>query len=234
MAISEQKQTAILLFSRTPQEEVNAKELTFRHSRAAVHLLLQHSLRQARKTKLPLYTCYSAQQRGNCFGERLANALEEVFAKGHKEVLVIGNDSPGLNARLLLKAKETLRSKQLVLGPATDGGVYLIGINANIYQRNKFLSLAWETPFLQNSWQTYAKQIKTSPASLSKLDDIDTVKDFWQFVRLSTGGILGKKLKACLYFFNPEKATGDLVFIYLTSLAVAPPPHRGPPILSMH
>lgn len=229
MATSEHKQTAVLFFSRSPQEEVNAKKLTFRRSRAGVRLLLKHSLRQARKTKLPLYTCYSAQQRGKDFGERLANALEDVFSAGHQSVLIIGNDSPGLSTKLLRQAAKKLRTDQLVLGPATDGGVYLIGIHTDIYVRRKFLALAWETQYLQNSWQAYVNQISISSTCLPELIDIDTARDFWQYVRQSSVGLLGKKLKACLCYFPLEKIVNALAFIYFLPLATMPPPRRGPP-----
>jgi hypothetical protein len=224
-----QQQTAILFFSRSPQEEVNAKQLTFRRSRTVVRLLLEHSLRQARKTQLPLYTCYTDQQRGADFGERLANALEDIFAGGHERVIVIGNDSPGLRSRHLLRAEEQLRDGQLVLGPAEDGGVYLIGINQQDYNRNKFLELAWETPFLQKSWATYINQLELNPGHLPNLVDLDSATDFWCYIRRNTSGVLARRLKVCLQELALEMLTAVRVFVYLLPLASAPPPRRGPP-----
>ncbi len=229
MGLIEQKQTAILFFSRNPQEEATTKKLTFRRSQEAIRILLKHSLRQARKTNLPLFTCYSPQQRGNTFGERLANAMEDVFTNGYNNVLVIGNDSPGLSTGLLLKANKALLAGQLVLGPALDGGVYLIGINRTAYDRNQFLELHWETPDLQASLQHYASEKKIAVTRLCGLTDIDTVADFWQFFRHHQKGLIARRLSACLH-------TGT-AFVVLLNITTAPllriitfPQYRGPPV----
>jgi glycosyltransferase A (GT-A) superfamily protein (DUF2064 family) len=229
MGVIEQQQTAILLFSRNPQEEVTTKKLTFRRSQEAIRTLLKHSLRQAHKTNLPLFTCYSPQQRGDTFGERLANAMEDVFTKGYNNVLVVGNDSPGLSAGLLLKANKALLEGQLVLGPALDGGVYLIGINRAAYDRHQFLDLLWETPDLQASWQNYISEKNLSVTRLCGLADIDTVADFWQFFRHYQTGLLARRLSACLH-------TGT-AFVVLLNITTAPLlqiitslQYRGPPV----
>lgn len=230
MGLIEQQQTAILLFSRNPQEEVTAKKFTFRRSQEAVRVLLKHSLRQARKTKLPLFTCYSPQQCGNTFGERLANALEDVFKSGYDNVLVIGNDSPGLSAGLLQKANRALLSGQLVLGPALDGGVYLIGISRAAYDRHQFLNLLWETPDLQASWRHYISEKNLAVTRLCGLTDIDTAADFWHFFRHHQTGLIARRLIACLH----ERAA----FVVLLNITTAPllriitfPQYRGPPAL---
>ncbi len=230
IALMGQKRTAILLFSRSPQEEAATKKFTFRRSQEVVRLLLRHSLRQARKTHLPLFTCYSPQQRGNSFGERLANALEDVFTKGYDNVLVIGNDSPGLSRALLLKANKALLDGQLVLGPALDGGVYLIGINSATYDRQQFLNLHWETPNLQASWQHYISQKNIAVTRLCGLTDIDTAIDLWKFLRHYRTGFIGRQLSACLHRSTSFIAELKANTIPLLSL-ITFPQYRGPPVL---
>lgn len=229
MGLTEQQQTAILLFSRNPQEEVTTKKFTFRRSQEAIRVLLKHSLRQARKTKLPLFTCYSSQQQGDTFGQRLANALEDVFASGYDNVLIIGNDSPGLSAGLLRKANKALLEGQLVLGPSLDGGVYLIGINRAAYNRHQFLNLRWETAALQASWGQYISEKNLSLTSLGGLTDIDTVADFWQFYRHYQTSLIVRQLSACLHL-----GAAFVVVIKITTrrlLRILPfPQHRGPPL----
>lgn len=228
MGVIEQQQTAILLFSRNPQEEALTKKFTFRRSQEAIRVLLTHSLRQARKTKLPLFTCYSPQQRGDTFGERLANALEDVFTNGYENVLVIGNDSPGLSAGLLQKANQALLAGQLVLGPSLDGGVYLIGINRAAYDRHQFLDLPWETAALQTSWGKYASDKDLTVTRLHGLTDIDTVADFWQFFRHYQTGLVARRLSACLH----SRAAFKLIIKSTTRrllLILLFPQHRGPP-----
>lgn len=229
MGLIKQQQTAILLFSRNPQEEVATKKFTFRRSQEAIRVLLKHSLRQARKTKLPLFTCYSSRQQGDTFGERLANALEDVFANGYDNVLIIGNDSPGLSAALLRKANKALLEGQLVLGPSLDGGVYLIGINRAAYNRHQFLDLRWETAALQTSWRQYISEKNLSVTRLGGLTDIDTVADFWQFYRHYQTSVLVRLLSACLHLGAAFMVVVKIITTLL--LRILPfPQHRGPPL----
>jgi hypothetical protein len=230
MGFIEQQSTAILLFSRNPKEEVATKKFTFRRSQEAVGVLLKHSLRQARKTKLPLFTCYSPQQCGNTFGERLANALEDVFKSGYNNVLIIGNDSPGLSAGLLQKANRTLLSGQLVLGPAMDGGVYLIGINRAAYDRHQFLNLLWETPDLQASWRRYISEKSLALTRLCSLNDIDTAADFWHFFRHYQTGLIARRLSACLQEVTTFKVLFNITTAPLLRI-ITFPQYRGPPVL---
>ena len=69
-------------------------------------------------------------QRGAGLGERLANATSEVFASGHRPVVVIGTDAPALTPGLLAQALRMLASgRDVVFGPARDGGYYLAGLS---------------------------------------------------------------------------------------------------------
>jgi len=66
-------------------------------------------------------------QRGRSFAERLANAFADIRALGYDEVVAVGADSPGLSKSHLEGAFAALQSQDAVFGPASDGGVYLIG-----------------------------------------------------------------------------------------------------------
>lgn len=61
------------------------------------------------------------------FGERLASFFDHAFSQGAEHVVVIGSDSPTLPATLVEEAFQQLENHDVVLGPATDGGYYLIG-----------------------------------------------------------------------------------------------------------
>ncbi|MGH3199748.1 MAG: TIGR04283 family arsenosugar biosynthesis glycosyltransferase [Streptosporangiaceae bacterium] len=70
------------------------------------------------------------RQRGADLGERLAAAAGELFAGGHWPVVVIGTDAPTLTAGRLAEAfGELARGRDVVFGPACDGGYYLVGLN---------------------------------------------------------------------------------------------------------
>ena len=75
--------------------------------------------RSARWTRLP--------QRGDGLGERLAGVFADLFAAGAGAVVAVDSDSPALPAEYLEQAFEELAGGELVLGPAADGGYYLIG-----------------------------------------------------------------------------------------------------------
>lgn len=172
--------TAILLFSRTAESEANAKRLLPRSKRASTQLcqgLVAHTLAQCNATTLPVETHFDPQQRGNSFGERLANAIEAAFANGYQQLLVVGTDSPGLSAELLAQAAQNLSTHPLVLGPATDGGTWLIGLHQKHYSRSAFLALHWEQPSLQQSFADWAGKAGWAIAWLTALHDIDTTSD---------------------------------------------------------
>lgn len=140
--------------------------------------LIKHSELVAKATGLPLFTCYSSEQKGQSFGVRLANAMESVFEFGFEQVIAIGNDCPGLTTELLQTTAEQLRETGLILGPATDGGVYLIGMSRDMYSRKQFVSLSWENEDLQLSWEQYQSSVTASIYWLSPLSDVDNARDF--------------------------------------------------------
>lgn len=185
------QKNAILYFSRGAAEEITHKRLRFRSARAAVGVLLRHSLRQVRRTKLPYFHMGSQQQVGNSFGERLANAVEYVFAAGYERVLIVGNDTPDLSTKLIQQAAAKFNEHSLVVGPANDGGIYLLGIDRQVYERKAFMQLAWET----NTLQYDLRQLAPQAYWLHELSDIDTATDFWSFLRLRNRSVLARCLQ---------------------------------------
>ena len=67
------------------------------------------------------------QQKGRHLGERMKHAFQWSFSLGFKKVVLIGSDSPTLPATFIQEAFDRLKTVPIVLGPATDGGYYLIG-----------------------------------------------------------------------------------------------------------
>jgi hypothetical protein len=70
------------------------------------------------------------RQVGRGFAARFENAIEAMARLGYEEVVAVGRDCPGLNARDIEQAFAQLASKKLVLGPDHRGGCYLIGFRA--------------------------------------------------------------------------------------------------------
>lgn len=68
-------------------------------------------------------------QKGKGLGERMKNAFQEGFKNGYQNIIIIGSDLYDLQQEDLEKAFQLLREKDAVIGPATDGGYYLLGMN---------------------------------------------------------------------------------------------------------
>ncbi|MEM8763692.1 MAG: TIGR04282 family arsenosugar biosynthesis glycosyltransferase [Bacteroidota bacterium] len=69
------------------------------------------------------------KQVGDDLGKRMQNAFAEGFAKGYKHILIIGSDMYDLSTRDLEGAFNALEKNEVVLGPAEDGGYYLLGLS---------------------------------------------------------------------------------------------------------
>ena len=67
-------------------------------------------------------------QSGADLGERMAAAFEAAFGQGCEKAVLLGSDIPGLAPEIMVRALDLLEDRDLVLGPARDGGYYLIGL----------------------------------------------------------------------------------------------------------
>lgn len=114
-------------------------------------------------------------QGGGDLGERLHRAFVETFSSGAKRVVVIGSDCPALTAEHLRTAFATLASHDLVLGPATDGGYYLIGLRRA--SATLFDAIDWSTSRVLEQTRAAALRIGYSIAKLDALADVDVPQD---------------------------------------------------------
>ncbi|KAF0182819.1 MAG: hypothetical protein FD164_1015 [Nitrospirae bacterium] len=117
-------------------------------------------------------------QRGDTLGERMAAAVKMLLARGPRAVL-IGTDIPDLHAPLVAEAFAALEDHDLVIGPARDGGYYLIGMKHD-YQL-LFEGIAWSTPTVLTETVRKAGMLGLSCRLLPELSDIDTVEDYTQW-----------------------------------------------------
>ena len=119
----------------------------------------------------------SLVQQGQDLGERMSNAFARTFESGRDKVVLIGTDCPTLQSQHLLQAFEALNHSDLVLGPATDGGYYLIGMKSSAAYL--FEGIAWSTSQVLSQTLHVASQQGLIVTLLPELDDIDTQED-WQ------------------------------------------------------
>lgn len=172
---AQSRHIALLLFLRDEAQEALVKPMAEgrRTGRAVVHQLNRYARRQARLSGLPLFVIQGRRQAGNTFGERLANAFEYVFARGYDGVLAMGNDCLALNAGSLRQAASHLMRSDAVLGPARDGGVYLLGLRRRAYRRSSFIGLPWQTNRVFDSLCQYTAQWGLNASWLREEEDAD-------------------------------------------------------------
>jgi len=114
-------------------------------------------------------------QRGNNLGERLSNAFEQLFSLGYEQVVAIGADSPTLPLVYMRRSFELLPRADLVLGPSTDGGYYLIGMKAP--HRDLFVGVTMGTDKVLLQTLERASQAKLRVSLLPPWYDIDAADD---------------------------------------------------------
>ena len=114
-------------------------------------------------------------QRGGDLGERMALAFETHFARGDRPVLAIGADTPGVGAPLIREAVRALREEDVVLGPALDGGYYLLGLNRPAPQL--FQGVPWGTARVLQVTVALCVAHDLGVGRLAPLRDLDTVAD---------------------------------------------------------
>jgi len=108
-------------------------------------------------------------------GARMAQAFNEAFSAGIGRVIIVGTDIPGLTGGLLKSAFEALMENDLVLGPAKDGGYYLIGLRRAISQL--FGEIRWGTGEVLAMTLKIADGLKLQTFLLEPLDDVDRPED---------------------------------------------------------
>lgn len=117
---------------------------------------------------------YRAQVSGT-LGARLDAAFQRHFHEGARRVIVIGSDCPTVDASVVTQALMVLDAHDLVLGPAHDGGYYLIGLRAPAPQLVR--GIAWSTEAVLGQTLARARQLALSVALLPTRRDVDTASD---------------------------------------------------------
>lgn len=119
-------------------------------------------------------------QGGGSLGCRMQQQLLQGFRGGAERVVVIGTDLPGLECRDLTGALALLRSDPLVIGPAADGGYWLIGMNRSGFQRagaRLMSGIAWGGPEVLAQTLAQAELLQLPVALLRQQRDLDEAAD---------------------------------------------------------
>lgn len=114
-------------------------------------------------------------------GDRLERALAEAFGEGAGRVVIVGTDCPWLEASDLEEAFEALGRSEVVIGPAEDGGYWLLGLDR---ARPELLrGIPWSTPGVYDMTLRRAREAGLRVAELRRLRDVDTLEDWRAWLR---------------------------------------------------
>ena len=137
-------------------------------------------------------------QVGDDLGARMHNAFETLFARGYQRVLIIGTDVPTLPLEHVKQALTMLEQHDLVLGPALDGGYYLIGLTRPI--QALFRDISWSTDQVLKRTQENAATAGLTTALLDPWRDVDTLDDLQALIEANAAD--AKKPKNDRVFSN--------------------------------
>jgi len=200
----ENKDTAIIVFTRFPIEgKVKtrlAKNMGNKFAVSLFRVCAEHTFKEllkVRETGLELFlfcseeneieqvkqwtgnnfNCYS--QQGSDLGLKMQNAFEVVFKKGYKKVIIIGTDAPDVSMNLVQNAISVLDNYSVVIGPANDGGYFLLGFKSKLI--DLFSGIEWSTDSVFDNTIEKLNNSKTNYFMLDGLTDIDTLEDlqYW-------------------------------------------------------
>jgi len=113
------------------------------------------------------------QQLGEDLGIRMQNAFQDAFANGYEKVLIVGSDLIDLSEEIIEKGFLQLASNDVVIGPAEDGGYYLLGMKS--VHPNVFKNKNWGTSSVREETLNDLKDKKVH--LLNELNDADVLDD---------------------------------------------------------
>ncbi len=118
---------------------------------------------------------YRPQPEGD-LGVRLAHAFAEHFANNPGEPAVaVGTDAPGVDAGVIAEASRALRGAEVVIGPASDGGYYLIGRAR--FHGDLFVGIPWGTERVFETTAAASAAVGVDPVIMRELRDVDRAAD---------------------------------------------------------
>jgi len=189
----------VILFVRLPEPGKVKSRLAQDVDGALVQHLYECMVLDAidmlKKAKAPFRICFdppAAQERvrewlgqaysympqtGEDLGVRMEQAFIQVFSEGVDDALLIGSDIPSLTAAIIDAAFRSLSVCDAVIGPAKDGGYYLIGFKKRTFERGIFHAMTWSTKSVFCETLKKLERALLTVHQLPELRDIDTRED---------------------------------------------------------
>lgn len=206
MTLEENKDQLLLIFTRNPKlGKCKTRLAATIGEQAALDIymiLLRHTAEITKGLNCSKVVCYSEEvsendlwdkgnyakqlQEGNDLGERMYNAFKSGFQKGYKKIIIIGSDIYDLNSETIEEGFAEMENADFVIGPAADGGYYLIGMKA--LTNDIFLNKNWGTETVLedtlnnlNHKKVKLLQIKND---IDVYEDLKDIEIFQSFVKI--------------------------------------------------
>ena len=123
---------------------------------------------------------YAPQTNGD-LGSRMSNAFQQAFDAGSKKVLLIGSDCPYIAMSDLDAATLALDANDVVIGPANDGGYWLIGMKSP--HPDLFTDIPWSTESVLERTMQICLNSNLTVHQLARKTDIDSAAEWEEFVK---------------------------------------------------
>jgi len=204
---------ALIIFTRNPElgkcKTRLAKTIGNEAALEVYKHLLNHTLKTTQQIRADKFVFYSEAiqkndiwddtifgkklQQGHDLGKKMKNAFKELFQIGYKKIVIIGSDVLDLETRHINNALSDLNTTDCVLGPAKDGGYYLLGLNKmfDFLFENK----SWSTSKLWEETINDLKENALTFTTLETLNDIDTFDDLMASKSYQSNVELQQKIK---------------------------------------
>ena len=191
---------AIIIFTRNPElgkcKTRLAKTIGDEAALEIYKHLLKHTANITKNIKADKFVFYSEHikkndiwdetifrkklQKGNDLGERMENAFIDIFALAYEKVMIIGSDLLDLKSEHITLAFDALNESEYVIGPAKDGGYYLLGMK--VMHQKLFQNKKWGTSSVLKN--TLIDIENSNIKLLEELNDIDTFEDMQHYNEL--------------------------------------------------
>ncbi len=202
-------ESIILLFIRAPvRGRVKSRLAAVIGEETAVELyknFILDTIDMVKKTGYPFRICYYPPdagsavsswlagqyrlfpQQGSDLGERMENAFIRCFSEGFERAVLIGSDLPDLVPAVLQEAMASLEEHDAVIGPASDGGYYLIGFHKHTLAPRVFHGIPWSTGTVFQETMAILHSSALAVHQAPKWNDVDTVEDLRALCKRSKG-----------------------------------------------
>jgi hypothetical protein len=127
-------------------------------------------------------------QEGNDLGERMERAFRRAFSEGAARAVLIGSDIPDLPPALLRDAVGRLDRTGAVIGPAKDGGYYLIGFRNDAFFPGIFRGMEWSADTVLSKTLRVLEQEQREVSVLPSWQDVDTIDDLKDLMSRNRNG----------------------------------------------